>query len=129
MKRPVGISILAILAALAGVFAAVQTLQWLGLFPWLGQGPAVRTFNLWYAFCYGLLTWIYIWVFQMLWTMQEAGWLFVVFIAVWDLTLGLIHIITSNAPTPDVVTAHMFILLLILIYAMLPGTRRAFGRA
>ena len=39
-KRPIGVTILAVLAALAAVFAGYRVLQFLGLFPfWLGPLP------------------------------------------------------------------------------------------
>ncbi|MCB0198537.1 MAG: hypothetical protein H6649_14670 [Caldilineae bacterium] len=127
MKRPIGVTIIAILAALAGVLAAVVALQWLGFFPWLGPGPNVRTFNLWYALLYGLLAYIYIWVFQMLWSLNEAGWIFVAVISIFDIILALVSMLGAGY-VPTVVTAKFVIDVLILIYIMLPGTRRAFGR-
>ena len=113
--------------ALAGLLAALVALQWLGLFPWMGPGPDVRTFNLWYALMYGLLAYIYIWVFQMLWTLNESGWIFVAVITIFDLILGLITMVGGGF-VPTVVTAKFVLDALILIYIMLPGTRRAFGR-
>lgn len=128
MKRPIGVTIIAVVVALAGLLAAVVALQWLGFFPWLGDGPNVRQFNLWYALLYGLLAYIYIWVFQMLWTLNESGWIFVAVITIFDLILGLITMIGGGF-VPTVVTAKFVLDALILIYIMLPGTRRAFGRA
>ena len=127
MKRPIGVTIIAVFVALAGLLAALVALQWLGLFPWMGPGPDVRTFNLWYALMYGLLAYIYIWVFQMLWTLNESGWIFVDVITIFDLILGLITMVGGGF-VPTVVTAKFVLDALILIYIMLPGTRRAFGR-
>ena len=43
-KRPIGVTILAVLAALAAVFAGYRVLQFLGLFPfWLGPLPFKMT--------------------------------------------------------------------------------------
>ena len=127
MKRPIGVTIIAVFVALAGLLAALVALQWLGLFPWMGPGPDVRTFNLWYALMYGLLAYIYIWVFQMLWTLNESGWIFVAVITIFDLILGLITMVGGGF-VPTVVTAKFVLDALILIHIMLPGTRRAFGR-
>lgn len=127
MKRPIGVTIIAVFVALAGLLAALVALQWLGLFPWMGPGPDVRTFNLWYALMYGLLAYIYIWVFQMLWTLNESGWIFVAVITIFDLILGLITMVGGGF-VPTVVTAKFVLDALILIYIMLPGTRRASGR-
>ncbi|MEZ4771385.1 MAG: hypothetical protein R2844_23575 [Caldilineales bacterium] len=76
---------------------------------------------------YGLLAYIYIWVFQMLWTLNEAGWLFVAVISIFDIILALVSMLGAGY-VPSVVTAKFVIDVLILIYIMLPGTRRAFGR-
>lgn len=127
MKRPIGITILAALVGLAGLLAAVIALQWLGLFPWLGDGPNVRTFNLWYALMYGLLAYIYVWVFQMLWSLNEQGWIFVAVITIFNLIVALVSMIGGGF-VPSVVTTQFVVNALILLYVMLPGTRRAFGR-
>jgi hypothetical protein len=128
MKRPFGITLIAIYAAIAGVLAAVVCLQWLGLFPWLGPGPSVRTFDLWYALMYGLLAWVYLWLFQMLWAVQQAGWVFCVVIILWDLTLAVLALLGVGG-TPTVVAGKMLLASLILIYLFLPGTRRAFAQS
>lgn len=127
MKRPIGITILAALVGLAGLLALVIALQWLGLFPWLGDGPSVRTFNLWYAMMYGLLAYIYVWVFQMLWSLNEQGWIFVAVITIFNLIIALVSMIGGGF-VPSVVTTQFVVNALILLYVMLPGTRRAFGR-
>ena len=127
MKRPIGITILAVLVGLAGLLALVAALQWLGLFPWLGSGPSVRTFNLWYALMYGLLAYIYVWVFQMLWTLNEQGWIFVAVISIFNLIVGLVSMIGGGF-VPAAVTTQFLVNALVLLYVMLPGTRRAFGR-
>lgn len=124
MKRPIGVTILAVFTGLLALLALVMTLQFLGLFPWLGPGPDVRTFNLWYALLYGLLTYVWLWVTQMLLTLNYTAWIFAVVITIFNLTVNLVAIIGG---TPAQLLSVSIILNgLILIYAMLPGTRRAF---
>ncbi len=127
ISRPIGVTVLAILAGILAVLAAIAALQWLGLFPFLGPGPAIRTFNLWYALMYGLLAWIYIWLTQMLWNVDESAWIFLAVITVFNLILGLVAIVSSEWQGVEV-AAPIILNALILIYVMLPGTRRAFGR-
>lgn len=126
-SRPIGVTVLAILAGILAVLAAIEAIQWLGFFPFLGPGPAIRTFNLWYALMYGLLAWIYIWLTQMLWNVDQSAWIFLAVITVFNLILGLVTIVSSEWQGAEVTTA-IILNALILIYIMLPGTRRAFGR-
>jgi hypothetical protein len=63
-ERPIGVTILAILAGFAAVLAAIHALQFLGLIPFV-IGPSgfhVHFYNFWYALMYGLLVWVYIWL-------------------------------------------------------------------
>jgi hypothetical protein len=124
-SRPIGVTVLAILAGILAVLAAIAALQWLGFFPRLGPGPAIRTFNLWYALMFGLLAWIYIWLTQMLWNMDQSAWIFLAVITVFNLILALVAMIGSSW---EDVALSVILNSLILIYIMLPGTRRAFGR-
>ena len=75
MNRPIGVTILAVLSGFLAILAILATLNWLGFVPWFGPGPAIRTFNLWYALLYGLLAWVYIWLTRMLWNMDKSAWL------------------------------------------------------
>jgi len=124
MKRPIGVTILAIISGFMAVLMAVMALQWLGLFPWLGSGPAVRTFNIWYALMYGLLAYIYFWLTQMLWRLDESAWLFLAVITVFNLILNFVALVTG---TPwEIVALPILLNTLVLIYIMLPGVKNSF---
>ena len=124
MNRPIGVTILAILAIIAAVLAGIATLRFLGLLP---LGPmGFRGFNLWYALLYALLTYIWIWLAKMLWDVEEEAWLFLAVITVFNLTIDFIILVTGGEWVD--VNISVIINALILIYVMLPGTRRAFGR-
>jgi hypothetical protein len=127
MKRPFGITILAILSGILTVYAVINTFQWLGFFPWLGAGPPIRTFSLWYALMYGLLAWVYLWLTKMLWDVEEVAWLFLAVISIFNLTLNFVSLI-GNTSWEDVALSTI-LNGLILIYIMLPGVRKAFGRS
>jgi len=122
MKRPFGVTVLAFLSGLMAVLAVVACLRFLGL----GFGPGFKLGGaLWYAFMWGLLAWVYIWLTQMLWHVQPQAWIFLAVITVFNLVMGLLAEI-GNGGYYD--TQAAFILnALILIYIMLPGTKRAFG--
>ena len=130
-SRPFGVTLLAILAAIAAVFAGLRTLQFLGLLPFtidlfFGEVGEVsfRTFNFWYALLWGLLTWIYVWLVRMLWNVRPEGWLFLAVITVFNLILNLMGVI--GGASPEDLAASFVLNALILIYVMLPGTKRAF---
>ena len=128
-QRPVGVTILAILAAIAAVIAAFHALQFLGLIPFFigPYGYAVRHVNFWYALMYGLLVWVYIWLFQMLWRVDREGWIFLVIITSFYLLLDTLTLL--GASTWADVSVSIIVNAIILIYCMLPGVREAFGTA
>ena len=125
MKRPIGITILAILAGVLAVLAGIATLRFLGLFPFLGPLD-IRIFNLWYALMYGLLAWVWAWLAQMLWRVDPSAWMFLAVITVFNLTIDFVIMITGG----DWYDVNVSVILnaLILLYVILPGTRRAFGQ-
>ena len=124
-RRPFGITVLAILAALAGIVAATHTLQYLHIMPfWLGN-VAFWGFDLWGALLWGIATVLYAWIVAMLWTVQPAGWLYLVLISGWNLIMVVLSVLGQSsigafAPT-------LLINGLILVYCLLPSTKRAFG--
>ena len=124
-ERPIGVTILAVLAAVIAILSAIHALQFLGIFPFFIGHVAVRTFNFFYALMYGLLVWVYIWLVQMLWRVRPEAWLFLVFITIFELMLDFISML--GASTWQDVSVSFLINAIILIYCMLPGVKRAFG--
>jgi hypothetical protein len=125
MNRPIGATILAILAVILAVLSGIATLRFLGFFPFLGP-LNIRIFNLWYALLYGLLTYVWIWLAKMLWDVEEVAWIFLAVITIFNLTIDFVILITGGDWYD--INVSVIINSLILIYVMLPGTRRAFGR-
>ena len=125
MKRPFGVTLLAVLAGVLAVLAILATLRWLGLVPWFGPGPGMRVFNLWAALMYGILAWIYVWLTQMLWRVDGQAWIFLAVITVFNLTLAFVELLQYSWEN---VAVSVLINGFILIYMMLPGTRKAFGQ-
>ncbi len=118
-KRPFVVTVLAVLAGLMAAISFYFALKSLGLFSPFGA-------NLWNAFMWGLLAYIYVWLVQMLWAVDPQAWLFLAAIT----TINLIFDVFSMASTPAVftdVSASFILNGLILLYVMLPSTRRAFG--
>ena len=124
-KRPIGVTILAVLAALAAIWAGYRVLQFLGLFPfWFGPVP-FRSFSFFAALMWGLLVWVYVWLVKMLWEVNPQAWLFLAVISVFNLILEFMTLI-GGAVWQDVAVSFV-INGIILIYVLLPSTKRAFG--
>ncbi len=126
-QRPIGVTILAILAAVLAVLSAIHALQFLGLIPFFIGPVALRTFNFFYALMWGLLFWVYLWLVQMLWRVEPQAWLFLVIITIVNLTLDFLAMLGRS--TWQDVSVSFFINAIVLLYCMLPGVKQAFGTA
>ena len=124
MDIPFGVTILAARAVLLAVLNAIATLRFLGFFPFIGPLD-IRIFNLWYVLLYGLMTYIWAWVAKMLWEVNPQGWMFMAVIAIFNLCLDFVILVTGGSWLD--VNFSIIINALILIYMMLPGVREAFG--
>jgi hypothetical protein len=126
-KRPIGVTVLAVLAGILAVLAGIHTLQWLGILPFfIGEIP-IRAFSFFNALMWGLMVWVYIWLIQMLWKVDPQAWLFLAVITVFNLILDFAVLLGST--TWSDVAVSFLINALILIYVLLPSTRKAFGRS
>ena len=126
MKRPFGVTLLAILAGIAALLAVIHTLQMLHLLPFNLLGELrFWNFNLIGALMWGLLAAIYIWLVKMLWNVNPQGWLFMVILSTLNLILAFVSIL--GASDWQAIAPTILINGLILIYCLLPGTKAAFG--
>jgi predicted flap endonuclease-1-like 5' DNA nuclease len=126
-NRPLGVTILAVLAAIAAIVAAYHTLQMLGLFRVTGPFGQVRffTFDFFGALLWGILALIYLWVMNKLWNLDPRAWLFVAALSALNLILAVVSIFgqsTFQAMLPAIIVNG-----LILVYVLLPGTKEAFS--
>jgi hypothetical protein len=71
-------------------------------------------------------SWVWAWVAQMLWRVDPSAWVFLAVITIFNLTMNFV-ILVSGGDWYDV-NVSVIVNALILIYVMLPGTRRAFGQ-
>jgi hypothetical protein len=123
--RPLGATILAILAGIAALFSGIHLLQALGIIPYFIGPVSFRDFNLWYALMWGLMVWVYIWLVQMLWQVRPEAWMFLAVITIFNLIVSFIAMIGES--TWSDVSLSIILNTIILIYIMLPGVREAFG--
>lgn len=128
VKRPFPVTLLAILAGIAAVLAGIHALQSLGILPYVIGGVKLHAFSFWNFFMWALMVWIYVWLVRMLWNVDPQAWLFLAVISTFNLILDFLAMMGSSTSFSDV-SISFLVNALILIYCMLPGTKRAFGVA
>jgi hypothetical protein len=129
MKRPIGVTILAALAALAGLGNLWRVGVYLGWFNFdiAGQTAQFPTAN-WGAALWSLIiAAIWFWVASQFWNMRAAGWQFGVFISLFTLIWGFFALLFGS--TVNAETIPMLLALIIYVYLMWPGVRDAFAQA
>jgi hypothetical protein len=125
--RPIGVLFLVFLAILGAINAFIYMLQMLHILPTYLGPVAFYQFSLIGAAFWGFLAFIWLGVAGALWIMHPQGWMFMVLIATFDLIYGIICALGGSsweAMAPIIIISG-----LVLIYCMLPGTKKAFGLA
>ena len=128
VKRPFPVTLLAILAGIAAVLAAIHALQGLGIFPNVIGPVKLHAFSFWNFLMWALMVWVWVWLVRMLWRVDPQAWMFLAVITVFNLILDFLAMMGSSTSFSDV-SLSFLINAIILIYCMLPGTKRAFGAA
>ena len=124
-KRPIGVTLLAILAGVQAVVAIIRTLQMLHLFPISLGEFRFFTFDLFGAIMWGLMALIYIWLVRSLWNLKAQGWLFLVIITTINVILNFFTILGG---TPwEYILPSLVLNGAVLLYCILPGVKQAFG--
>lgn len=126
-SRPFGVTVLAILAAIAAILAGIHALQAIGIFPFLIGPFSVHAFSFWSFLMWALMVWVWVWLVKMLWEVDQSAWLFLAVITVFNLVLDF-TVMLGSAEWSDV-SLSVIVNSLILIYVMLPSVRRAFNTA
>lgn len=126
-QRTFAITLLAVLAAIAGIIAIVDVFRYLGLLP-MGELFGVSFFGVnWFgAILSAIVALIWFSVARQLWYLDPRGWLFVVVIAIINLIFLLLAILGQT--TFQAVALNIIVNGLALILAFLPNTREAFGQ-
>jgi hypothetical protein len=124
--RPVGVTVLAVLAGIAFILNAFVTLLFLGALPVaLFGGAGFFGQALVGALLWGLLTLIWAWAAVGLWNLDPSAWLFVVVLTTFNLILAGVSVL--GATTWRAVLPSIVINAAILIYSLSPGVKEAFG--
>ena len=120
-RRPIGVTILAVLAGSVAVLAGLHFLQAVGVLPYVVGPVSVRDFNLWYTLMWGL----WAWVVRMLWRVDPWAWLVLMVFASFNLLFDFVALLGTT--TVSDLSLSFLLNVVILIYALLPGTRDAFN--
>ena len=128
-QRTFAVTLLAVIAVICGIWNIFDTLRYLGLIPVvevMGFGLKLWNVNWLGAILSGIVAVIWFAVAGQLWRLDERGWLFIVFIAAFDLFFLFLSMIGG---TPFQAIAPIVLLCAVaLLLALLPGTKAAFGR-
>jgi hypothetical protein len=124
--RPLGVTILAVLAGIAFVVNAFIALIFLGALPFtLFGGLGFFGQALVGAILWGALAVIWGGVASSLWNLNPQAWTFVVVLTVLNLILDLVSVL--GASTWQAVLPSVVLNAVILIYSLSPGVKEAFG--
>jgi hypothetical protein len=124
-SRPIGVTILAVLAALASVAMIANALQFLGVFP-----PVLGTVGFFGANWLGALLCaacaaIFGWLAVALWRLRPAAWMYTWLFAGVALVVAALAVLGASTLTAMLPT--LIINGVILAYCFTPGVKRAFG--
>jgi hypothetical protein len=130
MKRPIGVTILAVLsflAALGNLWRVGVYMGWFEFEIFGDKGVQLQDPN-WAAALWTLLiAAIWVWVGLQFWNMRAAGWQFGTFISLFTLIWGFFALLFGS--TLQYETIPMLLALVVYVYLQWPGVREAFAKA
>jgi len=130
MKRPFAVTLLAIVAVIAGIIAVLDVMRYLGFMPFtipfMGSEVGFYGFSIFGAIMAGIVAAIWFWAAGKLWSLDPQGWSFVVVIAIVYLIFDVLAMFGGTNINDMWLSVGASVLTLIL--GFLPGTRAAFGQ-
>ena len=127
MHRPIGVTILAILAGIAGLFEIWRTLVFLGLvkFTFVGNEVSFPSAQWGQALWALLLAAIWFWVAMGLWNMRAYAWSFGIYISLFTMIFSFFAILGANG-TVESEFVVMLVAIILFMYLNYPGVRDQF---
>ena len=96
-ERPIGVTILAILALIGALNAFIYTLQMLHIIPVYIGSVAFFQFSLIGAIIWGFLVLVWLGVAGMLMQLHPSGYMFMYFIAIFNLIYGIVCVLGASS--------------------------------
>jgi hypothetical protein len=129
MHRPIGVTVLAILAGLAGLFEVWRTLVFLGIaqFTFLGKPVSYPEAQWGAAFWAVILALIWFWVAAGFWNVRAYAWSFGNFIAIFTIIFGFFALLGGS--TMEAESVGWLLAILVFLYLNYPGVRDAFVKS
>jgi hypothetical protein len=126
MHRPIGVTILAVLSGVAGLYEVWRTLVFLGIakFTFVGNEVAFKDPQWGQAFFAILIAGIWFWVAMGFWNVRAYAWSFGTFIAMFTLIFGFFAVLGQSTLEAEFVP--MFIAFVMFFYLNYPGVRDEF---
>jgi hypothetical protein len=127
MQRPLGITLLALGAGLAGLFQVWRILVFLGIaqFNFVGQTVSFSEPQWGQAIWAAVLAAIWFWVAAGFWQVRAYAWSFGQFIALFTMIFGFFAILGNNATTESELIGWL-LSIAIFFYLNYPGVRNVF---
>ena len=127
MHRPIGVTILAILAGIAGLFEIWRTLVFLGIakFNIVGNEVSFNSAQWGQALWALLLAAIWLWVAMGLWNMRAYAWSFGIYISLFTMIFSFFAILGANG-TVESEFVVMLVAIILFMYLNYPGVRDQF---
>jgi hypothetical protein len=127
MHRPIGVTLLAVGAALAGIFEIWRMLVFLGIvnFTFVGKEVSFATAQWGQAIWALILAAIWFWVAEGFWNVRAYAWSFGNFIAIFTIIFGFFALI-GGAGTMESETVGWLLAIAIFFYLNYPGVQQQF---
>jgi hypothetical protein len=126
MHRPIGVTILAVLAGVAGLFEVWRTLVFMGIasFTFVGKEVSFDSAQWGQAIWAILLAAIWFWIAEGFWNLRAYAWSFGIFISMFTIIFGFFAVL--GASTLEAESAPMLVAIIIFFYLNYPGVRDEF---
>jgi hypothetical protein len=127
MNRPIGVTLLALGAGLAGIYEIWRTLVFLGIvnFTFVGKEVSFNDPQWGQAIWAVLLAAIWFWVAEGFWNIRAYAWQFGIFISIFTVIFGFFALL-GNAGTMESEFIGWLLAFAIFMYLNYPGVRNVF---
>jgi hypothetical protein len=127
MTRPIGVTLLAIGAAVAGIFEVWRTLVFLGIvnFTFVGKEVSFAQAQWGQAIWAIILAAIWFWIAEGFWNVRAYAWSFGIFISIFTIIFGFFAVL-GNGSTTEAETIGWLLAFAIFFYLNYPGVRNVF---